>query len=108
MRSPARQKSPAAVLFLLAAAAGCSDGTAVAPGKTCIVNSDCTDPLSCTFNKCHEACRKDGDCTGGGRCVYGYAAGEGDGGSDAAGADAGGVKLRICLPENEKGCVLDS
>ena len=33
------------------------------------INTDCTDPLVCTFEHCHEACAQSRDCTGGERCI---------------------------------------
>jgi hypothetical protein len=35
----------------------------------CAVNTDCNNPLSCTFGRCHETCREARDCSGGQRCV---------------------------------------
>ncbi|MGC4090916.1 MAG: hypothetical protein QM756_24195 [Polyangiaceae bacterium] len=29
----------------------------------CALHSDCSEPLVCTFQRCHEACNKDRDCT---------------------------------------------
>ena len=70
----ARIAGALAVATLLAAALGCSNRKTPLPGKSCYLNSDCDDPLSCTFNKCHEACRENGDCPNGGLCVYAPAA----------------------------------
>jgi hypothetical protein len=42
-------------------------------GKSCVVNSDCNNPLSCTFGKCHEECAVSRDCPMGQRCVKGPA-----------------------------------
>jgi hypothetical protein len=45
-------------------AAGLSQG--------CTLNSECSDPLVCTFARCHQECMKDRDCTRGEeRCVKG-------------------------------------
>jgi hypothetical protein len=41
------------------------------PGASCLVNTDCTNPLACTFGRCHEACRESRDCPAGARCVTG-------------------------------------
>lgn len=35
----------------------------------CSINSDCTSPLVCSFEKCHAACRASSDCSMGARCV---------------------------------------
>jgi hypothetical protein len=57
------------ILPLLTIACGSSSKPPV--GKTCVVNSDCNNPLSCTFGKCHEACAVTRDCPMGQRCVKG-------------------------------------
>jgi hypothetical protein len=44
-------------------AAGLADG--------CTLNSDCRNPLVCTFTRCHVECRTDRDCPGEQRCVKG-------------------------------------
>ena len=82
----------------LAAGIGCSDQRTTPPGKACIINSDCNNPLSCSFGKCHEACRANGDCPNGGRCVWNGPAPE-DGGVSTE-------SIRICLLEHE--CTLNS
>jgi hypothetical protein len=35
----------------------------------CSLNSNCDEPLVCTFARCHSECDKDRDCPGEGRCV---------------------------------------
>jgi hypothetical protein len=56
------------VVSILVLAAGC--GSSSPPiGKTCAINSECTNPLSCTFGRCHEACTKSSDCPAGQTCV---------------------------------------
>jgi hypothetical protein len=42
-------------------------------GKTCVMNSECANPLSCTFGKCHAACVEARDCPSGQLCVKGPA-----------------------------------
>jgi hypothetical protein len=37
----------------------------------CSLNSDCNDPLVCTFERCHQACEADRDCPLPQRCVRG-------------------------------------
>lgn len=38
-------------------------------GEGCVLNSDCNDPFSCTFERCHEQCVDSRDCPGDERCV---------------------------------------
>jgi hypothetical protein len=38
-------------------------------GGTCILNSDCNEPLLCKFGACHKACVRSVDCENGGHCV---------------------------------------
>jgi hypothetical protein len=56
--------------MLVLAADGCTDRK-VAPGKDCLVNTDCDSPLSCSFGKCHVTCREARDCDPGQDCVRG-------------------------------------
>jgi hypothetical protein len=56
--------------MLLLAADGCTDRK-LAPGKDCLVNTDCDSPLSCSFGKCHVTCREARDCDPGQDCVRG-------------------------------------
>ncbi|MGC4088078.1 MAG: WAP domain-containing protein [Polyangiaceae bacterium] len=42
---------------------------AVGLSQGCTLNSDCLDPLVCTFARCHAECSKDRDCPGEQRCV---------------------------------------
>jgi hypothetical protein len=56
------------------AAAGClaACSSRQAPlmlGQSCVLNSDCNDPPSCKFGKCHRACVETRDCDLGQRCV---------------------------------------
>lgn len=57
--------------FPIAVVVGCSSNSSPKPGATCVVNTDCNNPLSCTFGRCHEACRETRDCQLGARCVTG-------------------------------------
>ena len=91
-----------AVAILLVAALGCSDRKTPVPGRTCYLNSDCENPLSCTFNKCHEACRENGDCPNGGLCVYSPAA-PASGDAQMSVPDAG--LLKVCVQES---CTMNS
>jgi len=56
--------------MLVLAVDGCTDRK-VAPGKDCLVNTDCDSPLSCSFGKCHATCREARDCDPGQDCVRG-------------------------------------
>jgi hypothetical protein len=47
----------------------CGSSKQPAPGATCAVNSDCNNPLSCTFGRCHATCKEARDCPTGQRCV---------------------------------------
>ncbi|MDB4980536.1 MAG: hypothetical protein JWM82_1288, partial [Myxococcales bacterium] len=47
----------------------CSGGSKPPPGKACLLNSDCTNPLSCSYGICHAACAKAGDCAIGQDCI---------------------------------------
>jgi hypothetical protein len=48
--------------------AGCRSASKIEVGGTCIMNSDCTQPLVCTMGKCHDACHTTADCPAG-QCV---------------------------------------
>ena len=41
-------------------------------GTSCLLNSDCNSPLSCTFGKCHDTCLETRDCPTGESCVQWY------------------------------------
>jgi hypothetical protein len=47
----------------------CSGGSKPPPGKPCVVNSDCTNPLSCSYGLCHVTCTAARDCMTGETCV---------------------------------------
>jgi hypothetical protein len=55
----------------------------------CSLNSDCNDPLVCTFERCHQACEADRDCPLPQRCVRGT-----DG--------------RVCQLDDNKDCARDA
>ena len=61
----------------------------VAPGQSCIVQSDCPNPLACSYGRCHVACRAARDCGPGQTCVSGPAG-------------------QICLLIEESSCALNS
>ncbi len=62
---------PLAIVALIGAlfALSCGDKAKPKPGATCLLNSDCNDPLSCTFSRCHTTCMATRDCPAGQRCV---------------------------------------
>src|SRR5262245_47020952 len=81
--------STASAIALIVAVLSCSDRKTPVPGKICYIDSDCENPLSCTYGKCHMACREDGDCKNKGEiCVFSPLPGT-DGGDDKA------LKVRI-------------
>jgi Abnormal spindle-like microcephaly-assoc'd, ASPM-SPD-2-Hydin len=49
--------------------AGCSEAQKIDVGGTCVLNSDCKQPLVCTMEKCHEACHTSVDCALGQSCI---------------------------------------
>jgi hypothetical protein len=61
-------------------------GVVEAIGATCLINSDCLNPLVCVFGRCHEQCLETRDCAIGQRCIK---------------SSGGGV----CQKESERRCV---
>jgi len=61
------------VVLLVTLGFGCGSSDKPPPGKTCSLNTDCNNPLSCSFGKCHETCRESRDCQPGQRCIRGPA-----------------------------------
>jgi hypothetical protein len=57
------------LLVGLAVAAGCGDSGKPPTGKACVLNTECNNPLACTFGKCHVQCTESRDCQPGQRCV---------------------------------------
>src|SRR3954464_8496267 len=57
--------------LVLANLVGCSsdDPAPAQVAAGCLVNSECTNPLSCTFGRCHAACNETRDCQRGERCL---------------------------------------
>jgi hypothetical protein len=51
-----------AVLALGVAVQCSSDEPASQVQAPCLINSDCSNPLSCTFGRCHNQCKATGDC----------------------------------------------
>lgn len=57
------------VAFLLTVVS-CGGGSSPPdPGATCLKNSDCKSPLTCSFGRCMEACVEARDCPAGQQCV---------------------------------------
>jgi hypothetical protein len=56
---------------VLVLAVGCSSSSKPPAGAACVLNSDCNNPLSCIFGKCHNVCVTTADCPAGQRCVKG-------------------------------------
>jgi hypothetical protein len=54
-------------VFLLVGA--CGGGSKPPPGSPCVKNSDCTNPLSCSYGLCHVTCTQARDCPTGQDCV---------------------------------------
>ena len=50
-------------------AVGCNGLKKIEVGATCLLNSDCNQPLVCTMSKCHEGCRSTVDCPVGEICT---------------------------------------
>ena len=55
------------IVFVVAL--GCSSSKKIDTGTPCLLNSDCNNPLSCVYGKCHEGCRSSTDCSGGAECT---------------------------------------
>jgi hypothetical protein len=80
---------------LVSAALGCTDDKVTPPiGQMCIQNSECKNPLSCTFGLCHSACVESRDCPTGQTCV-----------TDKTADDEA---VNICLLPKERECVRNS
>lgn len=54
--------------------------------QSCLVNSDCSDPLVCAFEACHAECESSRDCDDGARCV------------------AAARPYKVCQLETERAC----
>jgi hypothetical protein len=69
------KSSAAFVLAGVGAIAACSNNDdsekirAARLAEGCSLNSNCEDPLVCTFARCHKQCDEDRDCPGEQRCV---------------------------------------
>jgi hypothetical protein len=66
--------SIAAVAFVVAgwvavSSCGSDESPPKSVGEGCSLNSDCNNPLSCAFGKCHTACQEARDCVAPARCV---------------------------------------
>ncbi|HEY4119705.1 MAG TPA: hypothetical protein VGM56_17680 [Byssovorax sp.] len=58
-----------AACALLPLACGSDDAPTLTIGEACAINSDCASPLVCAFERCHNQCESDRDCSAGERCV---------------------------------------
>jgi hypothetical protein len=65
----ARQGLGLGLVLGLVFAAGCGGSGNPPTGKACVMNTDCNNPLACTFGKCHVQCIETRDCQVGQRCV---------------------------------------
>jgi len=86
-------------------------------GGTCILNSDCNEPLLCKFGACHKACVRSVDCESGGRCVtvdgVAVCQTQAESACSANGTCSGGLVCRTvdntcrtpCSPTNDTSCV---
>lgn len=81
---------------------GCSNEKTEVPGRICVVDSDCLSPLVCSYGLCHEACRQNGDCPSGQRCVWANEVGDG---GPAVGTSR---SVRVCLLEERSSCTYES
>jgi hypothetical protein len=54
------------VLMLVGA---CGGGSKPPPGSPCLKNTDCTNPLSCSYGACHVTCTAARDCPTGQDCI---------------------------------------
>jgi hypothetical protein len=57
------------LLVGVVAVLGCGSSAKPPAAKTCTLNSECNNPLSCIFGRCHAACAQSSDCQPGQRCV---------------------------------------
>jgi hypothetical protein len=67
--SALKVRSVGTLFFAVMTAIGCGDSKKIDKGTPCLLNSDCNNPLSCVYGKCHEGCRSSTDCTGGAECT---------------------------------------
>jgi hypothetical protein len=81
--------SCALAVLLVVGAVGCDGGAKPLPGAGCVMNSDCHNPLSCTYGKCHVMCDEARDCDPGQLC-------------------AGPPGAGVCLLLDEQECGLNS
>lgn len=58
-----------AFLGLMLLVGSCGGKSGPPAGAACTRNTDCLNPLSCTFGKCHETCREARDCPSGHNCI---------------------------------------
>ncbi len=47
----------------------CSEAAKGTVGASCVLGSDCNQPLACSMSRCHDACQTTADCPAGESCV---------------------------------------
>lgn len=85
------------------AAVACSSSSseekkAAGVAQACTLNSDCSNPFVCAFQRCHQQCTETRDCADGQRCVKQATKGNGEGGG------SGGALVGVCQLPVEKNC----
>lgn len=86
------------VLAAVACSSSASEEKAAAGvSQSCTLNSDCSNPLVCAFQRCHQQCTESRDCGTNQRCVKESSKGGGEGG-------AGSGLIGVCQLTVEKTC----
>ncbi|HWP05967.1 MAG TPA: hypothetical protein VNN72_09505 [Polyangiaceae bacterium] len=85
------------------AAVACSSSSseerkAAGVSQACTLNSDCSNPFVCAFQRCHQQCTETRDCDDGQRCVKQATKGGGEGGG------SGDALVGVCQLTVEKTC----
>ncbi|HEX5101393.1 MAG TPA: hypothetical protein VFV94_17900 [Polyangiaceae bacterium] len=88
-----------AVLAAVACSSSASEEKkAAGVSQACTLNSDCSNPFVCAFQRCHQQCTETRDCDDGQRCVKQATKGGGEGGG------SGGALVGVCQLAVEKTC----
>lgn len=86
------------VLAAVACSSSASEEKAAAGvSQACTLNSDCSNPFVCAFQRCHQQCTESRDCGTNQRCVKESSKGDGEGG-------AGDALVGVCQLTVEKTC----